>query len=92
MNKLIAQSAIIVPICAGMEGPGSTTDIEIRANLMNLKSKGIIGLMFNGGHDPETYNRVGEIAKEVGLEFHTWIRVFLWVEGKGGSSKESKFR
>jgi len=29
--------------------------------------------MYNGGQDPATYKRVGGIAKEVGLEFHTWI-------------------
>ena len=33
--------------------------------------------MYNGGHDPETYKRVGGIAKEVGLEFHTWIPAMI---------------
>ena len=56
-----------------MGGPGSATDNEIKVNFVDLKNKGIIGLMYNGGHDPETYKRVGVIAKEAGLEFHTWI-------------------
>ena len=66
-------SDVKVPVYAWMGGPGSDTDKEIKASFMDLKNKGIIGLLYNGGHDPETYKRVGGIAKEVGLEFHTWI-------------------
>ena len=68
---------IKVPVYAWMGGPGRDTDKEIKANFMDLKSKGIIGLMYNGGHDPETYKRVGGIAKEVGLEFHSWIPALI---------------
>jgi len=56
-----------------MGGPGEATDEQIKANFTDLKNKGIDGLMYNGGQNPETYRRVGKIAKEVGLEFHTWI-------------------
>ncbi len=33
--------------------------------------------MYNGGQDPETYRRVGKIAGDAGLQFHTWIKVFI---------------
>lgn len=66
-------SDIKVPVYAWLSGPGSETDKEIKEYFIDLKGKGIIGLMYNGGHDPETYRRVGGIAKEAGLEFHTWI-------------------
>ncbi len=85
MNKLIfffiallaisCQSEITekIPVYAWMGGPGDATDAEIAVEFNDLKSKGIDGLMYNGGHDPETYRRVGRIAKTAGLEFHTWI-------------------
>ena len=68
-----AQAEIKVPVYAWLGGPGKATDEEIRDNFTDLKNKGIIGLLYNGGHDPETYKRVGGIAHEVGLEFQTWI-------------------
>lgn len=70
-------SGIKVPVYAWMGGPGHATDQEIKANFMDLKSKGIIGLMYHGGHDPETYKRVGRIAKKAGLEFHAWIPAMI---------------
>jgi hypothetical protein len=61
------------PVYAWMGGPGEDTDKQIRAEFRDLARKGITGLMYNGGHDPETYRRVGKIAAQAGLEFHTWI-------------------
>jgi hypothetical protein len=66
-------SDIKVQVYGWMGGPGNASDEEIKEYFLDLKNKGIIGLMYNGGHEPETYKRVGSIAKEVGLEFHTWI-------------------
>ena len=62
-----------IPVYGWMGGPGKKTDTEIKDQFTALKNKGIDGLMYNGGQNPETYERVGKIAKEVGLEFHTWI-------------------
>lgn len=62
---------------AWMSGPGNDTNLELEAYFTDLKEKGIDGLMYNGGHDPATYARVGKIAKEVGLEFHTWIPTMI---------------
>ena len=62
-----------VPVYGWLGGPGEKTDDEIRAEFVDLKQKGLDGLMYNGGQNPETYKRVGKIAKEAGLEFHTWI-------------------
>jgi len=62
-----------VPCFAWIGGPGEATDAELSENFKDLKEKGIDGLMYNGGHDPAVYQRVGKIAKEAGLEFHTWI-------------------
>ena len=85
MNKLLAIFALFVLISCGTKpttkvpcfawvgGPCEATDIELKANFTDLKEKGIDGLMYNGGHDPSVYQRVGKIAKEAGLEFHTWI-------------------
>jgi hypothetical protein len=70
-------SDIKVPVYAWLGGPGSATDAEIRADFTDLKHKGIIGLLYNGGHDPLTYKRVGGIAHEVGLEFQTWIPTMI---------------
>ncbi len=62
-----------IPCYAWLGGPGNATDTEILEQFNDLKNKGIDGLMYNGGQNPETYSRVGKLAKEVGLEFHTWI-------------------
>ena len=82
-----------------MGGPGEATDTELRAQFKDLKEKGIDGLMYNGGHDPATYQRVGKFVKEAGMEFHTWIPTMVqgdpklkpeWygVSGKGDSAHE----
>ncbi len=70
-------SDIKVPAYVWLGGPGKATDQEILDNFTDLKNKGIIGLLYNGGHDPLTYKRVGAIAHEVGLEFQTWIPTMI---------------
>ncbi len=62
-----------VPVYAWMGGPGKATDEELKNNFTDLKNKGVDVLMYNGGQNPETYERVGAIAKKAGLGFHTWI-------------------
>ena len=69
-----------ITVYAWMGGPGKLTDAEIKAQFEDLKEKGLDGLMYSGGHDPETYRRVGKIAKAAGLEFHAWIPTM--VQGK----------
>jgi hypothetical protein len=76
-EKTQTNAAPKVPVYAWLGGPGKATDEEIRNDFTDLKSRGIIGLLYNGGHDPATYRRVGSIAKEVGLEFHTWIPAMI---------------
>jgi len=74
---------IKVPVYAWLGGPREASDQEIKDDFEDLKNKGIIGLMYNGGHDPATYKRVGTIAKEVGLEFHTWIPTMMQRKNQG---------
>jgi len=69
-----------IPVYAWLGGPGDLTDQEILAEFSDLRSKGIIGLLYNGGQDPATYKRVGKLAKDADLEFHAWIPTM--VQGK----------
>lgn len=62
-----------IPVYVWTGGPGEATDAELTAKFEDLKAKGVDGIMYNGGHDPETYVRVGKIVKDAGMEFHTWI-------------------
>ncbi|WP_282162750.1 hypothetical protein [Ulvibacterium marinum] len=62
-----------IPVYAWMGGPGEATDSELRETFLGLKKRGIDGLLYNGGHNPETYKRVGSLVKEAQMEFHTWI-------------------
>lgn len=62
-----------IPVHAWMGHDNKSTDQELINQFKDLKSKGIDGIMYNAGHDPETYRRVGKIVKNTGLEFHTWI-------------------
>lgn len=87
-----------IPVYGWVSGPGEATDAELREQFSNLKSKGIDGLMYNGGQDPATYARVGKLVKEAGMEFHAWIPTMVqtmkpgldssWygVNGKGESA------
>lgn len=89
-----------IPVFAWTGGPGDASDQEIKDKLQDFKDKGIDGLMYNGGQDPETYKRFGTIAKDLGLAFHTWIPTMVqaktpkiqpeWygVNGKGESALE----
>lgn len=71
-----------IPVYGWLSGPGNATDSEILAEFSELHDRGIDGLMYSGGHNPETYRRVGKIAKEAGLEFHAWIPTM--VQGQEG--------
>ena len=62
-----------IPVYAWESGPGDKTDQELLEVIDDLKNKGVDGLMYNGGQNPATYERVGALAKEAGLEFHAWI-------------------
>lgn len=88
-----------IPVYAWMGGPGKATDQELEEQFLDLKQKGIDGLLYSGGHDPETYRRVGKLVKEAGMEFHTWIPTMIqgdpklkpeWygVSGEGESAYE----
>jgi hypothetical protein len=68
-----AQKEAKIPCFAWMGGPGKATDEELKAEFADLKRKGIDGVMYSAGWDPEAYKRVGKIVKEIGLEFHAWI-------------------
>jgi hypothetical protein len=68
-----AEDEPTVDCYAWMSGPGQSTDAELSDYFVELKERGIKGLMYNGGQDPATYKRIGGIAKAAGLEFHTWI-------------------
>ncbi|MET2985532.1 hypothetical protein [Aureibaculum conchae] len=89
-----------IPVYAWTGGPGEATDGELTTKFKGFKDHGIDGLMYHGGHDPATYKRVGKIAKDAGLEFHTWIPTMIqqenpklkpeWyaINGKGESAFE----
>lgn len=69
-----------IPVFAWTGGPGNATDEAILTKFKSWKDYGIDGLLYNGGHDPDTYRRVGKLAKSADLEFHTWIPTM--VQGK----------
>ena len=62
---------------AWQSGPGTATDQELEARFADLKKKGVDSLLYSGGHDPETYRRVGRFAKAAGLEFQAWIATLI---------------
>lgn len=62
-----------IPVHAWLSGPGKATNQEILDYFVELKNKGIDALMYSAGHDPATYERVGKLAHQAGLEFHAWI-------------------
>ena len=77
------KSDIRVPVYAWLGGPGNSTDEQIDSAFTSLSNKGIIGLMYNGGHDPAVYHRVGALAKKAGLKFYAWIPTMIQQPGPG---------
>jgi len=75
-----------IPVYAWTGGPGNATDQDLSEKFEDFKEKGIDGLMYNGGHDPETYKRVGALVKKAGMEFHAWIPTMI----QGENPKISK--
>ncbi|MBN1904428.1 MAG: hypothetical protein JW927_04955, partial [Deltaproteobacteria bacterium] len=59
-----------IPVYAWESGPRDKSDKVLLDEFKDLRKKGVDGLMYNGGQDPATYERVGALAKEAGLEFH----------------------
>jgi uncharacterized lipoprotein YddW (UPF0748 family) len=62
-----------IPVYAWLGGPGKSTDKEILTEFKDLKEKGVDGLMYSAGRDPEVYSRVAKIAKQANLKFYAWI-------------------
>ncbi|WP_200975965.1 hypothetical protein [Echinicola sp. 20G] len=62
-----------IPVHAWLGGYNDKPEAEIKEKFQEFKDHGIDALMYNGGHDPASYKKVGKIAKEVGLGFHAWI-------------------
>lgn len=71
-----------IPVYAWINGPGDLSNIELADLFSDISNKGITGLMYNAGTDPEVYSRVGKIAKKASLEFHAWIPAMIQGEGK----------
>lgn len=78
-----------ISVFAWTGGPGNASDKELSERFVYYKNKGIDGLMFNGGHDPETYKRVGALVKKAGMEFHAWIPTM--VQGKNPKISEELY-
>jgi len=90
-----------IPVYGWLNGPGMATDKELSNAFTFLKKRGIDGLMYNGGQAPQTYVRVGKIAKNAGLEFYAWIPTLIQgniqklgfelyaINGKGESAFEN---
>lgn len=83
------EKAFKIPVYAWTGGPGNATDLELTDKFQDFKAKGIDGLMYNGGHDPETYKRVGALVKKAGMEFHAWIPTM--VQGKNPKISEDLY-
>lgn len=62
-----------IPVYAWVSDLNALPDAELKAKFEFYKNKGIDVLMYHGGHDPVTYQRVGKIAKETGLGLDAWI-------------------
>ncbi|QLG43951.1 glycoside hydrolase family 10 protein [Costertonia aggregata] len=75
-----------IPVYAWTGGPGNDSDEELLIKFKDFKDKGIDGLMYNGGHNPETYKRVGALVKQAGMQFHAWIPTMV----QGENPKISK--
>lgn len=66
-----------IPCYVWLSGRRQFSEKEMKVQFKDLKKKGIDGIMFNGGRDPEVYRRVGKMVKETGMEFHAWIPTLI---------------
>ena len=58
-------------------GKGKSSTKEISKEFKDLKKKGVDGILYSAGHNPETYRVAGKVAKELELEFHAWIPTMI---------------
>ena len=86
MNKIIFILAILlifscnrekISVYAWVSEPKGATDKELKDQFKDYKKNGIDVLMYSAGHNPETYQRIGKIAKDQGLGFHAWIPTMI---------------
>ncbi len=66
-----------IKVYAWVSGKRQVSERVMKAQFKDLKKKGVDGILFNGGHDPETYRRIGKIVKQTGMEFHAWIPTLI---------------
>ncbi len=76
LGSLVAQDSKIT-CYAWMTGPGRASDEKLLKDFMDLKQKGIDGLMYSAGQNPERYRRIGKLVKQAGMEFHAWIPTLI---------------
>jgi hypothetical protein len=55
-----------VPCYAWLGGPDKATDAQLAAKFADLRKKGIDGILYSAGHDPEIYRRVGKAVNGLG--------------------------
>ena len=63
MMRAATRPKLRSPVTRGSVGLTRPTDAQLAAKFADIKTKGIDGLLYSAGHDPETYRRVGKIAQ-----------------------------
>ena len=76
-NKLSNTEKSKIPIYAWNRGFSNPSVAELQARFLDMKKKGIDGIIYSAGKDPERYRRAGKIAKELKLHFQALLPAMI---------------
>ncbi len=65
------------PIYAWNRGFNNPSEEILQARFLDLKNKGVTGIIYSAGKNPQRYKRAGYIAKELGLSFYALLPAMM---------------
>lgn len=77
-NKVVKQSKI--PCFVWTRGFHNPTAEELQTRFWDLKNKGIDGIIYSAGKNPERYQKAAKIAKNIGLTFYALLPAMIQYE------------
>ena len=72
-----SNNAIFIPVYAWNRGFNNPSEEVLQARFIDLKDKGVSGIIYSAGKNPQRYKRAGRIAKELGLTFYALLPAMM---------------
>jgi len=73
----IIDSSSSIPIYAWNRGFNNPSEEVLQARFIDLKNKGVTGIIYSAGKNPQRYKRAGRIAKDLDLAFYALLPAMI---------------